>query len=155
MNYSKKRLSKISDSKSVKFTDVQFFLIQGEENIQRQIIEKPTRQKTVISMSKTNGLAIAGYSLAWKLMRRNSIRPEEKAMNLLLEGYKRESRPYVLNPKYASPTSLPLYFYFGYQLLLESKLMQECGHVCTQSPLKELMNKKILNAENNTYIFLT
>lgn len=87
-------------------------------------------------MSQTNGLAIAGYSLAWKLMRRNSIKPEEKAMNLLLEGYKRESRPYVLNPKYTSPTSLPLYFYFGYQLLLESKLMQECGHVCRQFTLE-------------------
>ncbi|XP_078329885.1 transient receptor potential cation channel subfamily M member-like 2 [Crassostrea virginica] len=109
---------------------------KGEENIQRQIIEKPTRQKTVISMSQTNGLAIAGYSLAWKLMRRNSIKPEEKAMNLLLEGYKRESRPYVLNPKYTSPTSLPLYFYFGYQLLLESKLMQECGHILLLEALK-------------------
>ena len=32
--------------------------------------------------------------------------------------------------------------------------MQECGHVCTPSPLKELMNKKILNAENSTHIFI-
>lgn len=40
-----------------------------------------------------------------------------------------ESRPYVLNPKYSTPTSLPLYFYFGYQILQESNLMEACGPV--------------------------
>ena len=40
------------------------------------------------------------------------------------------SIPGVLNPKFTSPTSLPLYFYFGYQLLQESDLLQKFGHVC-------------------------
>lgn len=34
----------------------------------------------------------------------------------LLKGLKWGSRPYVFNPKYCSSTTLPLYFYFGYQI---------------------------------------
>lgn len=81
------------------------------------------------SNSAINAHTIKGTSLAWKLLRRNSVRPEEKNMKQLLEAFKKKSRPYVLNPKYSTPTSLPLYFYFGYQLLQESELMKKCGHV--------------------------
>lgn len=41
----------------------------------------------------------------------------------------KESRPFILNPMYSTPTSLPLYFFFGYQLLQESDLMKRCGPV--------------------------
>lgn len=87
------------------------------------------RPKTAIPHSHTNGSTIKGSSLAWKLLRRNSVNPEEDAINQILGGFKEGSRPYVLNPKYSTPTSLPLYFYFGYQLLQESGHMEECGPV--------------------------
>lgn len=58
-----------------------------------------------------------------------NISRKERIDLRLLEGYKKEFRPYVLNPKYSCPTSLPLYFYFGYQLLQETEQMKECGPV--------------------------
>lgn len=70
-----------------------------------------------------------GFSLTWKLLQKNSICPDEAILNQSLQELKRESRPYVLNPKYSTPTSLPLYFYFVYQLLQESKRLEECGPV--------------------------
>lgn len=80
------------------------------------------------SHTETNGNTTKGSSLAWKLLRRNFVSPEEQIIHQVLEGFK-ESRPYVLNPQYSSPTSLPLYFYFGYQLLQELDLTEECGPV--------------------------
>lgn len=87
------------------------------------------RPKTAFPHSQTNGTTIKGSSLAWKLLRRNSVNPEKKVIDQILGGFKLESRPYVLNPKYSTPTSLPLYFYFGYQILQESNLMEDCGPV--------------------------
>lgn len=40
-----------------------------------------------------------------------------------------KSRTHVLNPKYSTPTSLPLYFYYVYQLLQESNSLNEYGPV--------------------------
>lgn len=60
-------------------------------------------------------------------MPKNLIGPD--TMDQILEEYKKASRPYVLKPKYTSPTSLPLYFYFGYQLLQELEAMKQSGHV--------------------------
>ena len=74
-------------------------------------------------------LGIKGSSITWKMLRKNSIQPGETAMNEILERYKKEPIPEILNHKFSSPTSLPLYFYFGYQLLKDSHLMQKCGHV--------------------------
>lgn len=39
------------------------------------------------------------------------------------------SRDYVYHPKYTTPTSLPLSFFFGYHILHESKQWDERGHV--------------------------
>lgn len=94
------------------------------------------RPKTAFPHSKTNGTTIKGSSLAWKLLRRNSVNPEKKVIDQILGGFKLESRPYVLNPKYSTPTSLPLYFYFGYQILQESNLMEDCGPVLLLEALK-------------------
>nr|XP_022311262.1 uncharacterized protein LOC111116556 [Crassostrea virginica] len=105
-------------------------------------IETPETQSLANSLSMSgssslvNTLAIAGSSVAWKLLKRKVIRPEVRAINQLLEGYKDESRSYVLNPKYTSPASLPLYFYFGYQLLHESKHMKASGHILLLEALK-------------------
>lgn len=82
-----------------------------------------------LNSSSSSGLRIKGFSLTWKVLRRNSIRPEEEIIEQILEGFKKESKPYMLNPKYSTPTSLPLYFYFGYQLFQESKCLEECGPV--------------------------
>lgn len=85
-------------------------------------------KQTIGSKSELNGLDITGSSLASKLiMQKNSIGPDK--MNQILEEYRKGSRPYVLKPKYTSPTSLPLYFYFGYQLLQELEAMKQSGHV--------------------------
>ncbi|XP_056002346.1 transient receptor potential cation channel subfamily M member 2-like isoform X2 [Ostrea edulis] len=113
--------------------------ILTEEIKNLQTFSNENRPKSAFPHSKTNGLAMTGSSVAWKLLKRNSVRPEETMMNQLLEDYKKESRAYVLNPKYASPTSLPLYFYFGYQLLQESKLLMDSGHTvsCKDCKFKE------------------
>nr|XP_034320576.1 transient receptor potential cation channel subfamily M member-like 2 isoform X2 [Crassostrea gigas] len=83
-----------------------------------------------------NGHALKGFSLTWKLLQKNSICPDEAILNQSLQKFKRESRPYVLNPKYSTPTSLPLYFYFVYQLLQESKRLEECGPILLLEALK-------------------
>lgn len=54
----------------------------------------------------------------------------------LLKGLKWGSRPYVLSPSTCTATSLPLYFYFGYQILQAKKLMKECGDVLLLEALK-------------------
>lgn len=82
-----------------------------------------------VAHTEVNENTNKGSSLAWKLLRRNFVSPEEKIIYQVLEGFK-ESKPYVLNPKYSTPTSLPLYFYFGYQLLQELELIEESGPVC-------------------------
>lgn len=48
----------------------------------------------------------------------------------LVKGLKWGSRPYVQSPNCCTSTSLPLYFYFGYQILQAKPLMKECGDVC-------------------------
>ena len=91
--------------------------------------EKVTTELPVHSIDSTVS-SINWQSITWKLLSKNTIHPEEETVNKLLEGYKtNESRPGVLKSKFASPASLPLYFYFGYQLLQESNLLQKLGHV--------------------------
>lgn len=62
---------------------------------------------------------------------------------------KRETRSHVLNSLYATPTSLPLYFYFGYQLLQESNSLEKCGDV-----RKYYYPLSLIFFNNNTYIRL-
>lgn len=68
-------------------------------------------------------------SLAWNLVLSSTGKSKSTiSINNAFKGLK-ESRPYVLNPKYTTPTSLPLYFYFGYQLMQGKGEIHECGHV--------------------------
>lgn len=69
------------------------------------------------------GPPLKGFSLTWKFLQKNSVSPEDS----ILEGFNIESRRHVLNPKYSTPTSLPLYFYFVYQLLQESQGLEKYG----------------------------
>lgn len=77
----------------------------------------------------TDNQTIKDISLAWNFLRKNSISPTEQTIYELLEGFKKDIRPYVLNPKFSAPTSLPLYFFFGYQLFQESESLERCGPV--------------------------
>lgn len=54
----------------------------------------------------------------------------------LVKGLKWGSRPYVQSPNFCTSTSLPLYFYFGYQILQAKPLMKECGDVLLLEALK-------------------
>lgn len=89
--------------------------------------KKETSEPSSLSFPKSGHLK--GFSLTWKFLLKNSVNPDVKILNENVKGLKWKSRPYVLNPKFSTPTSLPLYFYFVYQLLQESKRLEECGPV--------------------------
>lgn len=80
---------------------------------------------TIIFFSSSDDHNTTGSTIS----KRFSFNKEDKLTNQSLKGYEKDFRPYVLNPKYSCPTSLPLYFYFGYQLLQEKKQMKDCGPV--------------------------
>lgn len=90
----------------------------------KQFTEETTKEKDSADSSVVNVSSITG-----KQLKDNSRKLEETTLKELIEKYKKQPRRNVLNPSFASPTSLPLYFYFGYQLLEESTQWQECGHV--------------------------
>lgn len=70
------------------------------------------------------GPPLKGLSLANKFLQENSnlVKPDDE----VFEG---SNRVHVLNPKYSTPTSLPLYFYFVYQILQEKKELDQLGPV--------------------------
>ncbi|XP_062611058.1 uncharacterized protein LOC134272899 [Saccostrea cucullata] len=43
---------------------------------------------------------------------------------------------YIVDSKFTSPPSLPLYFYVGYQVLQEHSLLMDCGHILLLEALK-------------------
>lgn len=55
----------------------------------------------------------------------NAVSPETEEKNVVQE----EFRQYVFNPQFSTPTSLPLSFFFGYQILHEMKELGQRGHV--------------------------
>lgn len=67
------------------------------------------------------------------LLRRNTksinvvIPEQEKKINPNEEHI--EFRQYVFNPQFSTPTSLPVSFFFGYQILHELKEWEKRGHV--------------------------
>lgn len=68
-------------------------------------------------------------SVTLNFISKKSIHPVENVLKRMMKSFKKQSKPCVINPKYSKPTSLPLYFYFGYQLLQESKCLDECAPV--------------------------
>lgn len=57
-----------------------------------------------------------------------SLKIEESTK--LFEGLSWGTRSYVMNPKFSTSTSLPIYFYLGYQVLQENEeFMKVCGKV--------------------------
>lgn len=87
-----------------------------------------TEEKTLgkgSHQSPKYGPPLKGLSLTNKFLEKNSVEPEDT----MLEGSNMISRAHVLNPKYSTPTSLPLYFYFVYQILQESDELGQLGPV--------------------------
>lgn len=62
--------------------------------------------------------------------------PKNIDENTLVKGFKFGSRPYVFYPKYCTSTTLPLYFYFGYQIWQASQKKKKCGQVLLFEALK-------------------
>lgn len=67
------------------------------------------------------------------LLRRNTksinvVIPEQEKKNNPHEEHI-EFRQYVFNPQFSTPTSLPVSFFFGYQILHELKEWEKRGHV--------------------------
>lgn len=119
----------ISNDQNKKCKKNQKFIIAENVPTSQQASTENTSADVGNSHLQMNGHAFKGFSLTWKLLQKNSVSPDETILNQNLQEFRRESRPYVLNPKYSTPTSLPLYFYFVYQLLQESKRLEECGPV--------------------------
>lgn len=84
------------------------------------------KKENTMGREKTNQKK---FSLCWKLVQRNSVSPET-VKNDPFEEFN-EVRQYVSDPKYSAPTSLPLSFFFGYQVLNKSKKWDQggIGHV--------------------------
>ncbi|XP_061190927.1 transient receptor potential cation channel subfamily M member 2-like [Saccostrea echinata] len=78
---------------------------------------------------QSNGYVQIGATVSGgQICKSNAILPKEEEINKVFSQH-RESRAYVLDTKYSSPTSLPLYFYFEYQFLQELKKLKEYGHM--------------------------
>ncbi|XP_056002343.1 transient receptor potential cation channel subfamily M member 2-like [Ostrea edulis] len=75
------------------------------------------------------------YSIGFTMINQDSITPQTVHMAQVLNKYK-ESRTHAMESTFSKPSSLPLYFYFGYQLLQESNLLQDCGHILILEALK-------------------
>nr|XP_034320574.1 transient receptor potential cation channel subfamily M member 2-like isoform X2 [Crassostrea gigas] len=116
------------------------------ENIFKRNRNIGIKQKRVLqqrdSNSDTDVKNLKKNSIASRLLRTNFVGPQLIPQLIIpLFDEIKESRPFILNPKYSTPTSLPLYFFFGYQLLQESdqlgpKLMKLCGPILLLEALK-------------------
>ena len=95
----------------------------------KQYAEQSCQENTLTAGHSSDNLAITRSSITWNLLGKSSSSLEGQTIKELLGRYKNEQRPDVLNPKFTSPTSLPLYFYFGYQILQETNKFHECGNV--------------------------
>lgn len=76
------------------------------------------------SINQTVNQTFRGNSLAGKRLYNDVIDPDK-----VLKGFQWRSRPHVFSQKLCNATTLPLYFYWGYQILQEQNLMKQCGHV--------------------------
>ena len=95
-----------------------------------QIPQETTSEETINSDVLKDSLAMTSSSITMQQLKKNSMKLEKITIKKLIESYKKQPRRDVLDPSFTSPTSLPLYFYFGFQLLQESNQWEECGHVC-------------------------
>lgn len=91
------------------------------------------KKENTIGRKKTNQQKT---SFVWKFLRKNYVRPYTDYIDPL-EG-SNKVRQYVFDPKYSAPTSLPLSFFVGYQVLHESGTWDQggYGHILLLEALK-------------------
>lgn len=95
-----------------------YIFIFSETN--KQGNTRPNDSKNLTVHHTLRGNSIGGAPLL-----NNSIESVQ-----LLSGRQSKTGPFVLNPKLSTSTSLPLYFFIGYQILQENKeYMKCCGKV--------------------------
>lgn len=93
-----------------------------------------------IPINQTVYQKFRGNSLAGKRLYNDVIDPDK-----VLKGFQWRSRPHVFSPKLCNATTLPLYFYLGYQILQEQNLMNRCGHVRFKFIFKKCSKKLIIS----------
>lgn len=87
--------------------------------------KKRKKTETADPVDQTMNQNLNGNSIGGAPLLDNSIQSSQ-----LLKGLKSKTRPFVLHPELSTSTSLPLYFFLGYQILQEDKdLMESCGNV--------------------------
>lgn len=97
----------------------------------RNILQRDSKDVEQIPINQTVYQTFRGNSLAGKRLHNDVIDPDK-----VLKGFQWRSRPHVFSPKLCNATTLPLYFYLGYQILQEQHLMKQCGHVLLFEALK-------------------
>nr|XP_034318676.1 transient receptor potential cation channel subfamily M member 2-like [Crassostrea gigas] len=107
-------------------------VIPTQDNVQENYETKDGSSGKSSTHVHDDDPTLKGFSLTWKFLQKNSVRPEER----IFEGFNMESRAHILNPKFSTPTSLPLYFYFVYQLLQESRKLEKFGPTLLLEALK-------------------
>nr|XP_022311635.1 transient receptor potential cation channel subfamily M member 2-like isoform X1 [Crassostrea virginica] len=104
-------------------------ILTGIEGDTAKRTEESSEEKPPISEFNQN----ACHSITKnEIIDRNSHGSGRNTMHDFLDGHISD----VLNTDFTSPTSLPLYFYFGYQFLQEENRWQESGHILLLEALK-------------------
>lgn len=102
--------------------------------VQTDIRDSKKRKKTETAdpVDQTMNQNLNGNSIGGAPLLDNSIQSSQ-----LLKGLKSKTRPFVLHPELSTSTSLPLYFFLGYQILQEDKdLMESCGNAFLLEAMK-------------------
>ncbi|XP_062596064.1 transient receptor potential cation channel subfamily M member 2-like [Saccostrea cucullata] len=87
-----------------------------------------TQREKTLQLTTSNGNAHIGTTVSVGKLQSYSGMPKQADIDKIFLQH-RESRAYVLDTKYSSPTSLPLYFFFEYQFLQQSEKLKEHGHM--------------------------
>ncbi|XP_078311840.1 transient receptor potential cation channel subfamily M member 2-like isoform X3 [Crassostrea virginica] len=134
------KLSSIIGETVVSCWSVEKNLTANKQEVEKdttQIPQETTSEETINSDVLKDSLAMTSSSITMQQLKKNSMKLEKITIKKLIESYKKQPRRDVLDPSFTSPTSLPLYFYFGFQLLQESNQWEECGHILLLEALKE------------------
>lgn len=102
----------------INFCSIEIFIFFSDS-------KKRKKPETADPLDQTMNQNLKGNSIGGAPLLDNSIQSSQ-----LLKGLKSKTRPFVLHPELSTSTSLPLYFFLGYQILQEDKdLMESCGNV--------------------------
>ncbi|XP_061190312.1 transient receptor potential cation channel subfamily M member 8-like [Saccostrea echinata] len=104
-------------------------ILRNKNNDASMKSQPATHKDKTLYLPQSNGSVHIGTTVSVVQLRKsNAVMPQDEEIERLFSQH-RESRAYVLDTKYSSPTSLPLYFYFEYQFLQELGKLKEYGHM--------------------------